>query len=150
MTKPAANNSSTSAWLYWLAAALALVGLGDALFLTYQHLTGAHLQCTVIQGCAQVLGSPYAKIGPVPLAGLGALAYFSAFSLAVLAASGYARLGKLLALQVSVMFLVTLGLLYLQAFVIEHYCQYCLLSAAVTFSLTIIIFLAQRKTLKLR
>lgn len=148
MTKPATN--SASGWLYWLAAGLALVGLTDSLYLTYQHLTGAHLQCTIVQGCTQVLGSPYAKIGPVPLAALGVLAYFSAFSFAVLAASGYAKLGKLLALQVGVMFFVTLYLLYLQAFVIEHYCQYCLLSAAVTFSLTIIVFFAQRKATKLR
>jgi uncharacterized membrane protein len=36
---------------------------------------------------------------------------------------------------VAVMFLMTLWLLYLQAFVIHHFCQYCLLSAAVTTTL---------------
>jgi uncharacterized membrane protein len=37
------------------------------------------------------------------------------------------------------MFLMTLWLLYLQAFVIHHFCQYCLLSAAVTITLTAIV-----------
>jgi uncharacterized membrane protein len=135
MTSPANNAGS---WLYWLAAALALAGLADALYLTYQHLTGAHLQCTIVQGCAEVLGSKYAAIGPVPLAALGAGAYFTVFSLAMLGTSGYRVAGQLLPPLVAVMFVTTLGLLYLQAFVIERYCQYCLLSAATTFGLSLV------------
>jgi uncharacterized membrane protein len=42
------------------------------------------------------------------------------------------------------MFLMTLWLLYLQAFVIHHFCQYCLLSAAVTITLTILVAIASR------
>lgn len=148
MENQAVNKSN--AWLYWLAAGLALIGLLDALYLTHRHLTGADVQCTIVHGCAEVLNSPYAKIGAVPLAGLGVAAYFTAFSLAVLAASGYYLMGKLLAAQIVVMLLVTLVLLYLQAFVIEHYCQYCLLSAAVTFSLSVVVFFAQRSVVKLR
>ena len=146
MTSPANNASAPGSWLYWLAALLALVGLCDALYLTYGHLTGANLQCTIVHGCAEVLGSEYAKLGKIPLAAFGAAAYFSAFSLAVLAASGYAKLGKLLALQVGAMFLVTLYLLYLQAYVIERYCQYCLLSAAVTSCLVVTTNFAWRKS----
>jgi uncharacterized membrane protein len=141
MAKPQENNPTKYAWLYWLAALLALAGLCDAVYLTYQHLMGAHLQCTFVQGCSEVLGSKYAKIGKIPLAGFGAFGYFSAFSLAVLAASAYRWAGKLLALQVVFMVAVTLYLLYLQAYVIEHYCQYCLLSAAVTFSLAIVMLI---------
>jgi uncharacterized membrane protein len=148
MENQAVNKSGH--WLYWLAAGLALAGLVDASYLTHQHLTGAHLQCTIVQGCAEVLGSSYAKIGPVPLAALGVAAYFTVFSLAVLAASGYRLMGKLLAAQVAAMFLVTLVLLYLQAFVIERFCQYCLLSAAVTFSLAVVVFFAQRAAARLR
>ena len=40
------------------------------------------------------------------------------------------------------MFLTTLWLLYLQAFVIGHFCQFCLLSALVTTILTVLVIVA--------
>jgi uncharacterized membrane protein len=52
-------------------------------------------------------------------------------------------------LLVSVMFLTTLWLFYLQAFVIHHFCQYCLLSAAVTTTLTVLVFFARRQESKI-
>ena len=122
-------------------ALLSLVGLGDALYLTVEHLTGRSVRCTVIAGCSEVLSSPYATLGPVPLAALGALAYFTAFSLATLSAFGYRGASRLLALLVALMCVLTLWLLYVQAFVIQHFCQYCLLSAAVTLTLTVLVCL---------
>jgi uncharacterized membrane protein len=129
---------------YLITALLSLIGLGDAIYLTVQDLTGQNLRCTIISGCAEVLGSKYAHIGSVPLASVGALAYFTVFSLAILAAFGYRFARPLLAVLVGVMFLMTLWLLYLQAFVIHHFCQYCLLSAAVTIGLTILVLIASR------
>lgn len=75
------------------------------------------------------------------MASVGAFAYFAVFSLAILAAFGYASARPLLLILVSIMFLTTLWLLYLQAFVIRHFCQYCLLSAAVTVTLTLIVWM---------
>jgi uncharacterized membrane protein len=43
------------------------------------------------------------------------------------------------------MFLTTLWLLYLQAFVIGHFCQFCLLSAVVTTVLTGLVMMACRR-----
>ena len=134
------------AWSYLIAALLSLVGLADAIYLTVQDLTGQHLRCTIVSGCSEVLGSPYAHIGSVPLAAIGAIAYFTVFSLSILAAFGYRFARPLLAALVGVMFLMTLWLLYLQAFVIHHFCQYCLLSAAVTTALTILVLIASRMT----
>jgi uncharacterized membrane protein len=125
-------------WSYLIAAFVSLIGLGDAIYLTVQHLTGQSLRCT-FSGCSEVLSSSYAQIGPVPLAALGAFAYFTVFSLSILAAFGYRLARPLLAALVGLMFLMTLWLLYLQAFVIHHFCQYCLLSAAVTTVLTAIV-----------
>lgn len=132
-------------WTYLIAALVSLVGLADAIYLTVSDLTGQSLRCT-ISGCSEVLGSKYAHIGLVPLASVGAVAYFTVFSLAILAAFGYRFARPLLAALVGVMFLMTLWLLYLQAFVIHHFCQYCLLSAAVTIALTILVVIAARLT----
>ena len=127
------------AWLYFIAALLSLIGLADSIYLTVEHLTGQSLRCTIISGCSEVLSSPYSHIGRVPLAALGAMAYFTVFDLSILAAFGYQFARPLLAALVVVMFLMTLWLLYLQAFVIHHFCQYCLVSAAVTLTLTAIV-----------
>ena len=130
------------AWLYLIAAILSLGGLADAIYLTVQDITGASLRCTIISGCSEVLASKYAHIGSIPLASVGALAYFVFFSLAILAAFGYAFARPFLTVLVTLMFLTSLWLIYLQAFVIHHFCQYCLLSAAVTITLTLVVFLS--------
>jgi uncharacterized membrane protein len=124
---------------YMVTAVLSLIGLGDALYLTVQDLTGQSLRCT-LSGCSEVLSSAYSHIGSIPLAALGALAYFTVFSLSILAAFGYRFAGPMLAGLAAVMFLMSLWLLYLQAFVIHHFCQYCLLSAAVTTTITAIVW----------
>ena len=142
-------SKTRGAWLYGIAAAIALIGLGDAIYLTVQHVTGQSARCTLISGCSEVLSSSYAVVAGVPLAMLGCVAYFTAFSLATLAAFGYPFAGKLLAILVGLMFLATLWLLYLQAFVIGHFCQFCLLSALVTFVLTGLV-IAQWRREKLR
>jgi uncharacterized membrane protein len=132
-------------WLYSVAAALAVVGLGDALYLTVQHLTGKSVRCSITSGCSQVLSSSYAQLAGIPTAAFGLTAYFVAFSLAVLALFGYAWARTFLALLVASMFAATLWLLYLQAFVLRAFCQYCLLSAAVTTTLLVIVLLARQK-----
>ena len=130
--------------LYAIAALVSLVGLADSIYLTIEHLSGRSVRCTLVSGCSEVLSSPYATVRGYPLAAVGAFAYFVVFSLATLAAFGYRSLGKLLAAIVAAMFLTTLWLLYLQAFVIHHFCQFCLLSALVTTTLTILVFFAVR------
>ncbi|MGI9107106.1 MAG: vitamin K epoxide reductase family protein [Pyrinomonadaceae bacterium] len=126
-----------------LAAVPALVGLADAIYLTAEHLSGRSVRCSLTSGCSEVLSSSYATIGGYPLALFGALAYFTAFALATLAAFGSKRARNLLAPLVAIMFAMTLWLLYLQAFVLGAFCQYCLLSAAMTLLLVVIV-LAQR------
>ena len=123
---------SRAVWPDVLAALLALVGLADAIYLTVSHLTGQSVRCTVTSGCSEVLSSHYATVGGVPLAAFGAAAYFTVFSLATLAAFDYRFARTLWAVIVTVMFLFSLWLIYLQAFVLRAFCQFCLLSAAVT------------------
>lgn len=130
--------------LYLTAAIVSLIGLADAIYLTVEHVTGQSVRCTIVAGCSEVLSSQYAVVAGVPLAAVGAAAYFSVFSLAILAAFGYRIAGTLLTAVVLLMFLVSLWLFYLQAFVIHAFCQFCLLSALVTTALTVITLFARR------
>ena len=121
--------------LYVLVAIVSLAGLAVASYLTVQALTGETAACGGSPDCFRVLGSPYAKVAGIPIAAFGALAYFSVFSFATFAAFGYARARLFLALTVGAMFLVTLWLLYVQAFLLHAFCRYCLFSAALIFLL---------------
>lgn len=130
--------------IYAVAALLSLIGLADAIYLTIEHVTGQSVRCTIIAGCSEVLSSSYAVVAGVPLAMIGAAAYFSVFSLATLAVFGYRIAGTLLTPLIACMFLVSLWLIYLQAFVIHAFCQFCLFSAAITILLVVIACLAWR------
>lgn len=121
--------------LHALAAVVALVGLAESTYLTVLSLTGATAICGGSAGCFQVLGSSYARIGGLPVSGLGALAYFGAFSFATFAAFGYLRARLLFLVTVGAMFAATLWFLYVQAFILHAYCRYCLVSAAIVFLL---------------
>ncbi|MDT7807461.1 MAG: hypothetical protein QOJ70_1274 [Acidobacteriota bacterium] len=123
-----------------LAAVVALIGVLDASYLTIEHLSGNSVRCMIVTGCDEVLQSAYATFaGGVPVAAVGAVAYFTVFSLATLSAFGYRGAQRLLAPLVALMFLATLWFLYLQAFVIRAFCVYCLLSATVTTTLTLLV-----------
>jgi uncharacterized membrane protein len=119
--------------LFTIVAIVSVAGLADATYLTVQALTGETLSCGGSPDCFRVLGSSYSKVGGIPVALVGALAYFSVFTFATFAAFGYGRARIFLTLMVIVMFLSTLWFLYVQAFLLHAYCRYCLFSAAITF-----------------
>jgi len=125
--------------IYILASVLSLLGLADALYLTIEHLTGQTIRCTILSGCSEVLSSQYAVVAGIPLAAIGAAAYFTVFSLAVLSLFGYRIAGKILTPLVIAMFFVSVWLFYLQAFVIRQFCQYCLISALITTCLLVLV-----------
>ncbi len=129
------NQNNAVAKLPLIAALVALAGLVDAVYLTIKHYTGEQVPCSIIEGCERVLTSQYAEIFGIPLAVFGAIAYFTAFSLALLAAFGNRLMWTLFGVQVVLMAIFTAWLLYVQGFVIEAFCQFCLISAAVTFTL---------------
>lgn len=126
---------SSIATLPLLAAMIALGGLVDSAYLTIKHITDEPVPCSIIAGCETVLTSPYAEIWGIPLAAFGALAYFVAFSLAILVAFGNRSLWSIFGIQVVFMAGFTVWLLYLQAYIIGAFCQFCLISAATTFGM---------------
>ena len=134
---PTSARISRSQIIFYIVAALiALIGLAEATYLTAMFLSGETAICGGSSDCFQVLGSKYAKIGSVPVSGLGALAYFSVFTFATFAGFGYVLARRFFNWTVGAMFCVTLWLLYVQAFRLHAFCRYCLFSAALIFLLT--------------
>ena len=136
---PVTPSRDRSRLLYASVGLVSVIGLVDAIYLTVEHLAGRSVKCTIVSGCSEVLSSQYASMAGVPLASVGAFAYFTVFSLATLAAFGYKGMGKVLAVTVMLMFLFSIWLVYLQAFVIRAFCQFCLLSALVTLVLAVLV-----------
>ncbi|HEY2125021.1 MAG TPA: vitamin K epoxide reductase family protein [Chthoniobacterales bacterium] len=128
--------SRSTVIIYILTACIALAGLTEATYLAVLTFAGEMAVCGDSPGCSQVLGSAYAKIHGVPVSAFGAAAYFTVFTSATFAAFGYPKARKFLALIISAMFLFTLWLLGVQAFLLHAFCRYCLVSAAMVFLLT--------------
>ena len=137
------DNATRGRWIPFAAALVTLCGLADAVYLTVHHYTATPVPCSIIEGCETVLTSRYAEFAGVPTAAFGALAYFVAFSLAILAAYGNRTMWKLFGVQVVVMAAVTCWLIYLQAFVIGAFCQFCLISALITFILLLLFVISK-------
>jgi len=133
----------------WLPAALfapALIGFGDATYLTVKHFLGAPVTCSILQGCDKVLTSQYAVVFGLPVALLGALYYLS-----VLILSGYclfsarSSIMRFISRFVALGFLASLWFVYLQVFVINDLCEYCLLSALISTALFALSFLIREE-----
>lgn len=120
-------------WPLWAARVLALVGFLDAAYLTASHFAGLGLACGPGGGCEVVTTSRWATIGSVPIAAIG-LGYYTMVNLiAWTPATSLSRdLTRALLVLTGTALLVSAFLFYLQAAVIEAWCRYCLVSAAVT------------------
>ena len=125
------------------AAVLAIIGLADSAYLTLSHYTKEPVPCSIVEGCETVLTSSYAEIAGIPIAAFGAAAYFVAFSLAILAVYGNRTAWMLFGVQTFLMAAVSAYLVYVQAFVIGAFCQFCLVSAATSAGL-FLVFLASK------
>ncbi len=136
-TEKSTTSRSRAEIIFYIAAALvAMIGLTEATYLTVIFLSGETAVCGQSADCFKVLGSSYARVGGIPVAGLGVLAYFSVFTFAIFAAFDYDRARKFFSWTVLIMFAVTLWLLFVQAFRLHAFCRYCLFSAALVFLLT--------------
>ncbi|MGH7563730.1 MAG: vitamin K epoxide reductase family protein [Gemmatimonadota bacterium] len=117
----------------WIARGLAVVGFLDAAYLTASYFAGSALACGPGGGCELVTTSPYATLGPVPIAAIG-LGYYALVSLIVWTPAGGLSRGLLgsLFLLTGTAVAVSTVLFYLQAVVIGAWCRFCLVSAGVT------------------
>ena len=126
-----------------VASLLGVLGLADSVYLTVHHYTAEPVPCSIVEGCETVLTSAYAEIAGIPLAAFGALAYFIAFSLAILTVFGNRSMWLLFGIQSFIMAAVSIYLIYLQGFVIGAFCQFCLISAATSISLLIVFLISK-------
>ena len=122
--------------LYRLALALALVGLVDALYLTWMKVSGNLALCLGFGECDVVNSSPYAEVYGVPVALLGAVAY--GIILALLLWEGRTQNDEVRRrLQYATFILTFAGtvysgyLTYIEVAVLEAICPFCVLSAVV-------------------
>ncbi len=118
----------------YILLALAMVGLGDTLYLSYFQYLNLIPTCA-IGGCEIVLTSAQSKFFGVPWSYIGLVYYAYMFCLAVLLCiepRSYAlKLGALIYTGVGVLYSVY-AIFYVQLSVLHALCQYCAISAVVT------------------
>jgi uncharacterized membrane protein len=107
---------------------LAFLGLVDTLYLGMKR--GKPVPCSITTGCEEVLNSRYSALAGIPISWFGFFFYLVVFSAAVFAVFGEERALTLVFWPVLAAFLVSMGLVGVQAFILEAWCQYCLGSAA--------------------
>ena len=126
---------------------ISLIGFLDAVWLTVKYYIGS-IDCSVIAGCQDVLNSSYSAVFNIPVAILGAIFYlFILTSALAYIDSKYKYSLKILSIIPTLGFLFSLWLVYLQFFVINAICIYCMLSATTSTLLFILsLVLIKKKT----
>ncbi len=153
-----------------LLVIVAVLGLADASYLTYEKFAGVIPACGDGFDCGTVVNSQYGSVGPIPLSVLGMFYYASVLAVAVMfmtEVSPWSVLSKvsfikslskshqkilkelqiedLLVALTSIGMVVSAILIGLMAFVIESWCSFCLLSAASSTTLFLISLYALHK-----
>lgn len=120
-------------WALALFILAALVGFSDSAYLTAQHVRGVVPPCGVLNNCETVLTSAYATLGGIPVAAFGAF-YYGLLIVLLIAFfdTGDRRILHVMSWIVTVGLLATLYFIYVQAFIINAWCPYCLVSAGMT------------------
>lgn len=124
---------------------LGFLGFLDAAYLTILHYKNIIPPCTVTSGCETVLASKYAMLGPIPVSLLGSLFYLSVIVVCILILTNYKKVFlDTFYLLVGAGFIVSILLLLIQEFLLNAFCQYCILSEIISAGLIILAFLKFR------
>ncbi len=112
-----------------VALTVAVLGIAVAAYLTYVHYAGLEPFCAGGGGggCERVQSSTYAMLGGIPVAMLGLGGYVS-IAVALVVPGEAARLAA--AVLAVIGFGFSAYLTYLELFVIDAICQWCVASAA--------------------
>lgn len=123
---------------------LALLGLADSWYLAESAATDTPLVCGpgMLEGCNAVAQSPYSKLFGIPLGVYGVLFYGLIFAFSLTALMYKSRMVPLYLFIVSgAGALASLAFLYIQFFLIQALCIYCLMSALISFILVALAYL---------
>ena len=117
--------------LRWISLALAIIGIGIAGYLTWVHYDNLNSFCTLGGDCEKVQNSDYATPAGIPVALIGLIGYVIVFGL-LLSPSRWRELTlPLIAITTTIGFGVSAYLTYLELFVIDAICTWCVASAIV-------------------
>lgn len=116
-----------------LLRCIALVALAGSLISLIDAGRDATLLCGFESGCAEVTGSSYGRIGPIPLPVLGVL-FFLTFYLATLFPFSERAIGPM-ALLAGVAGITLLGI---QVFLLRRFCRICLIVDAAAMLLAVV------------
>lgn len=142
-------SAKTNKWLLIALMVFAFIGFLDTSYLAINHFSGADVNCSVTGGCNQVLTSKWSTLFGIPLSLLGLIHYFVLLVLSLLLFDTRKTIFlKLLTALATFGFLFSLYLTYLQFFVIQALCQYCLISAANSVILAILAWFLFAKSKK--
>ena len=118
---------------------LAALGIIDSAYLTYEHFavdTTVTCGFGIFNECGRVLQSVYSVVYGIPLASFGFLYYSTLFIALVILTFKESKLIKvLLILLTPAGALISFYLIYLQFFILNALCLYCMLSAVISLSL---------------
>lgn len=130
------------AYILPLIAILAFLGFLIATYLTILHYKNALPPCAITHGCETVLTSKFATVFGVPLALLGSLFYTSVIAACILTFHHPKRIfSNAIFLIASTGVLVSIVLFYIQLALIKNFCQYCVLSEVINFSIFFLSYL---------
>lgn len=120
-------------------ALLALIGLADSSYLTAHHYLGSPLRCGIAFDCTSVTSSAYSVWFHVPVALFGALYYTVILVLSLLALEAQDTKAQTLACGLTVIgFISSAWFVFVQAFVLHQWCEWCLGSAATSTALFVL------------
>ncbi len=113
---------------------LAFFGLADSAYITQHEVSGTPLICDIqnLSGCNVVVASPYAHLFGIPLAEYGVLFYSILFVIAALELVIFDRLLRRVLQGISLVGVIaSLYFTFIQMFIINAFCIYCLASAII-------------------
>ena len=116
--------------LTWLSRALSLTGLGIAAYLTTVYLQHVPPLCGTSGGCVTVQHSRYAHLAGIPLPVVGLIGYTLLFVTASLPGQRARAAGMVFTVMAIT---ASLGLTYLELYVIHAICLWCVASAICAF-----------------
>jgi len=126
-------------WLPPTAILFSLAGFIVASYLAVMHFLSSAPSCLIVSGCDTVAFSKYSDIGGVPVAMLGLFLYAAELLLVIAYLDtnreGFLRIEAYLTI---IGFIASLWFTYVQFFILDAYCFFCLLSAAFSIILFIV------------